>query len=107
MLNRPSVTKRLFNRLNRLNGCLFKDFYLLQTSLRHIRNRRRACCSASTLAFSSAGFGPVGAFGTLGSSGSDSDPSVLPFKPEMTERAASIKRSKNIDLSSLDGLSTV
>ena len=78
--------------------------YRLQTSLRHIRNRRRACCSASTLAFNSETFGPLATFGALGSSVREADLGDFFAVPsDKTDRAASIKRSKNKDLSSADG----
>lgn len=77
--------------------------YRLQASLRHIRNRRRACCSASTLAFNSEAFGPLASFGALGRSGRETvwwDFSVIPS--DKTDKAASIKWSKNNDLSAVD-----
>lgn len=78
--------------------------YRLQISLRHIRNRRRACCSASTLAFNSDAFGPLATFGALGSSGRETDSwdfSVM--LSNKTDKAASINWLKNNDLSPVDG----
>jgi len=81
--------------------------YLLQISLRHIRIRRRACCSASILAFNSDAFGPLATFCALGSSGRGEDPwDFLATSSRTTDKAASIKRSKNKDLSPVDGLPT-
>lgn len=77
----------------------------LQTSLRHIRNRRRACCSASTLAFNSETFGPLATFGALGSSGTDTDSwDFFVISSNNTDKAASMRQSKNKYLSSVDGL---
>ena len=80
--------------------------YRLQTSLRHIRSRRSACCSASTLAINSETFGPLATFGALGSSGRACSWD-FPFDPsDDTDKAASTKRSKNRFLSSIDGFPT-
>lgn len=46
-------------------------FNLLQTSRKHILNRRRACCSASAFALNSDAFGIPTSVGTFGSSGRD------------------------------------
>jgi len=81
--------------------------YRLQISLRHMRIRRRACCSASILAFNSEAFGPLATFCALGSSGRGADPcDFLVTSSTTTDKAASIKWSKNKDLSSVDGFPT-
>lgn len=84
------------------------DFsYRLQTSLRHIRNRLRACCSDSNLAFNSEAFGLVATFGAFGSSGTEADvEESLVLTSDETDKAASIRLSKNNSLSSVDGVST-
>lgn len=79
----------------------------MQTSRRHIRNLRRPCCSASALAFNSEAFGALSTLGAFGSSGTEVELLELSIIPsDCIDRAASIRRSKNKDLSSEDGLST-